>query len=268
MTDSDNRLYLYDDIIELVINTDLPAVYRDNRPMNPRKIKAHKGVTNEILFNIRDRDRKLQDMSNNTLWGHIIDTGTNYRVVSKQVTNLPDTGKVKLTIDAGDIESLRPGDYKLYMIIGEDGTGRPIYTDQDNNVIYELEITNQIGVQPIPTQEQNVFLQTGNSEIGEQTDSFVTNALRGNLERNFMNAQHTTTIFLDDYTGNIRIQASCLSDVPASSFESTEWFTVKEIEIVDANVNTITENFVVNANWIRITSEPTTGSIEKVLLRN
>ena len=47
MAQSDHRLYLYDNIIDLVIGTD--GLYVDNRPMNNRKLTAHKGLTNETI---------------------------------------------------------------------------------------------------------------------------------------------------------------------------------------------------------------------------
>ena len=59
MSQSDHKLYLYEDIIDLVIGTD--GLYVDNRPMNNRKLIAHKGITNELLFCIRNRDRKKQN---------------------------------------------------------------------------------------------------------------------------------------------------------------------------------------------------------------
>ena len=47
MSFSDNRLYLYEDYIDLVIDTN--GLYVDNRPMNNRKLIAHKGLSNEIF---------------------------------------------------------------------------------------------------------------------------------------------------------------------------------------------------------------------------
>ena len=59
MSQGNHKLYLYEDYIDLVI--DANGVYVDNRPMNNRKLIAHKGITNELVFNITNRDRKKQD---------------------------------------------------------------------------------------------------------------------------------------------------------------------------------------------------------------
>lgn len=264
MTDSNTKLYWYEDIIELVVTTDLPGIYQDNRPMNHRKIKAHKGLTNEIVFHVRDRDRKLQDMATDTLRAYIINPETRRRVLTKELEVLADIGKVKLRIDAGDIETLKSGMYTIYIVRGSDNNiDRPLYTDQDNNVRFEIEITDQVGVDPIDTQIETELLQTASSP-----DIFVSNAMLGNLERNFSNAQHTLALYLNEYTGNLTIQGSCLESVPATDHNSTDWFSMETIEVTDATVTVIPRTFIVNANWIRVVSTPITGSLEKIVLRN
>lgn len=268
MTDSNTKLYWYEDIIELVVTTDLPGIYQDNRPMNHRKIKAHKGVTNEIIFHVRDRDRKFQDMTNEVLRAYIIDPQTRRRVMTRQLTNLADVGKLKLTIDAGDIDHIDRGTYQIYIVRGEDGLSRPLYTDQDNNIMFEIDVTDQVGTDPVPTQIEDTFLQTANVVMGSSADIFVSSAMYGNLERNFSNAQHTVAIYLDDFLGNVKIQGSCLSSTPGTGHTSTDWFTIENIPVADANINVIPRTFIVNANWVRIVAETFEGSLEKVILRN
>jgi hypothetical protein len=89
----DQKLYLYDDVIELVVTVD--NIYVDNRPMNLRKLVAHKGITNTILFNIRDRDRRLQNVFSDTLRVYMIHPTTKRRIFTKPLVNTSDVGKVK-----------------------------------------------------------------------------------------------------------------------------------------------------------------------------
>ena len=63
---SDNRLYLYEDVFEVVLTES--SMYLDNRPMNNRKVQLHKGLLNEIFFHVRNRDRKLQMVNNLHIW--------------------------------------------------------------------------------------------------------------------------------------------------------------------------------------------------------
>ena len=107
MAQSDHRLYLYDNIIDLVIGTD--GLYVDNRPMNNRKLTAHKGLTNEILFNIRNRDRKLQNVFSDVLSAYLINPTTKRRLFYKLLEHTDTVGQVKLVLDEGDLRNVTAG---------------------------------------------------------------------------------------------------------------------------------------------------------------
>ena len=81
MSYGDHRLYIYDDPIDLVVTSD--ALYLENRPMNNRQLKAHKGFSNELTFNIRDRDRKLQNVFSETIYAHIYNPQTKKRLLTR-----------------------------------------------------------------------------------------------------------------------------------------------------------------------------------------
>jgi len=267
MSNSDNKLYSYQDLIDIVYTTD--SYYVDNRTMDTRNLKLHKGVSNELIFNIRDRDRKLQNVFPETLRAYILDPSTKARLVTRILQNTSDIGKVKLCIDEGDIQNIEPGLYKMYVTKSNVETANaPLYTDQNNSLSFNVQITDEAGSSPIPTQTQNTFTQTSSTSLGDDANIFVTNALTGNLSRNFPNAQHTVAFYLDGYTGNITIQASCMQSTPDLEDQSTDWFDVETVPVANANVSIAHTNFTVNCNWIRIVSEPDTGSITQVLLRN
>jgi len=267
MSYSDNKLYFYENNIDLVLTTD--HFYVDNRPMNTRHLKVHKGVNNELIFTIRNRDRKLQNLSTDTVKAYIVDPSTRAQVVTRLLENTLDIGKMKLTIAEGDIQNLKPGLYEMFLTRSAlESVDTPLYTDQNNNIKFNIEITDQASVTPIETQIENTFLQTSGISVGDSANVFVTNALLGNLERNFNDATHTLALYLDSFTGNIQIQASCITAVPATEDQSTDWFTVNEITINDANTTIYPTSFTANCNWVRIVSLPITGSISQVLLRN
>lgn len=267
MSNSDTKLYLYENNLDLVFTTD--QYYVDNRTMDTRNLKAHKGVTNDIIFTVRNRDRKLQNVSASTVRAHIVDPSTRQRVVTRQMDNTLDTGKLKLTIQPGDIQNLKNGMYFVYLDISTDElASRPLYTDQNNNMRFNIDITDQAGADPVPTQTQNTFLQTSSTNTGDEANVFVTNALAGNLDRNFPDALHSMAFILDGYTGNIKVQGSCLSSVPDTEDLSTDWFTIDTLAIADANTTIKHTSFNVNANWIRVVNTPDTGTITQVQLRN
>lgn len=262
----DHRLYLYNDVIELVVTVD--NIYVDNRPMNLRKLIAHKGMTNTLLFNIRDRDRRLQNVFSDTLRAHLIHPTTKRRIVSRLLQNTSDVGKVKLVLDEADLANIQSGLYTLYISRStQEHENLPVYNDQANNIRFDIEVTDQTGEEPAATQEHSLFTQTANVANGDTANVFVSNAMYGNLDRNFPNAQHSIALYTTQYTGNITIQGSCLSGVPGTEQVSSDWFNVTTVSLND--VSAITHRtFYVNCNWVRVISTPSSGTLDKVLLRN
>lgn len=269
MSYGDQRLYLYRDTIDLVVTT--TSMYVDNRPMNNKKLKAHKGVSNEIYFSVTDRDRKKQNVFNDTIRAYMVNPGTGRRILTRTLEHTADVGLIKLVLTESDLGAIDAGLYQLYLTRSEtEQTDLPIFTDQDSNIKFDIDITDQASMTPIATQSADTFIQSGNTVIGDAANSFVTSALYGNLERNFDYAQHTMAIHAQGYTGQVQIQASCISTVPDSDDESPDWFTVETLDIADPQTtgNIVVSTFTVNCNWVRVLHYPTTGSISKIQLRN
>jgi hypothetical protein len=264
---NDNKLFLYENNIDLVVTT--TDWYVDNRPMNNRHLKAHKGLTNELVFTVRDRDRKIQNVSADTVRAYVVHPTSKQRLLTKTAINSNDVGKFSIVLNEGDLANIDPGRYYMYISRSRSEVlDTPMYADQDNNIVFDLEITNQTGTEPKPTQSTTDLIKVADIGNGDPANVFVTSALAGNLEQNFPNAQHSMAIYLEEYTGNITVQASCFVSVPSSDEFSTDWFDVENISVADANTSIVSTNFVVNCNWIRIISTPDTGSVTKVSLRN
>ena len=263
---SNFKLYLYDTTIDLVVSAN--SIYVDNKPMNNRILNAHKGVNNEIYFNIRDRDRKLQNVFSDTLRAYLIEPDAKVRILTKTLINTSDVGIVKLILTDGDLTNVEPGLYQIHITRStQEDIDLPVYVDQNNNVRLDIRITDQAAVTPVATQEEAVFSQMANTMLGDSSNVFVSSALYGNLEKNFVDSQHTIGIYTTAYTGNITIQGSCLIGVPDTDDMSKDWFNIETVNL--DNVSGITHRtFNVNTNWVRIVHTPSAGTVDKVLLRN
>jgi len=261
----DHRLFLYDDIIELVVTT--TSLYVDNRPMNHRKLQAHKGLTNTLMFNIRNRDRKLQNVFSDELVAYIVNPSTRARVLTKQLVHTSDVGISSLSLTNGDLQNVNPGLYRIYITrTTQEQVDMPVYSNQNNDISFDLEISDEAVFDPVATQ---IELGEDFTQVNNSPNVWTSSALFGNLDRNFQNAQHSMAIYTTEYTGNVVIQISCFENVPESDNASTDWVTVETIPM--ANVSTITaRTFSVNANWVRLLSYPDdeTGTIDQILLRN
>lgn len=260
------KLYRYDNPVALVLNQ--TSLYLDNRPMNNRKLKAHKGVTNELLFHVTDKDRKKQNLYTDTITAHIINPTNQRRLLSKDLEPANELGRATLLLTDGDLQNVDAGLYFLHLTYSNDNVeDKAFYSDQNNNVRLEIEVTGQIVQDPVPTQVNDSFLQTGNTMLGDAANTFVSSALLGNLDKNFQNAQHTVALYPSSYTGQVTVQASCIIGTPDSDDASVDWFDVTNIDLTDAS-NATSKTFSVSCNWVRIVSKPQSGSIDKIMLRN
>jgi len=267
MSHGAHKLYLYEDIIGLVISTN--GLYVDNRPMNNRKLIAHKGMYNEIKFDIRNRDRKLQNVFSESLSATLVNPTTKRRIFTKLLEHTSDVGQVKLVLEEGDLRNVEEGLYTIYVSMTKaDGYEYPVYTDQNSSVKFQIEIDAQIKNEPVPTQLANTFTQVASTSSGDPANVFTTSALYGNQDRNFSHALHSIAVYPTAYTGNLTIQASCIENVPNSDEASSDWFNIESNISISASSDIYHKTFTVNANWIRIIHTPDSGSIDKILVRN
>lgn len=272
MSNFTSKLYFYDTTIALV-STDT-SITLDNRPMNSRKLKVHKGVNNELLFSITNKDRKKYNVFADTLYAYIVSPTNKKRVVTKLLEHTSDVGVVKLVLTDGDLQNVSRGLYLMHIVKNDpvDQTYLPLFSDQQGNANMEIEVSDQVVQDPVATQIDKTFFQTADTDEGDAANTFVSDAMFGNIQKNFQNSQHTIAVYpTAAYTGQVTVQASCISGTPASSDISTDWFDVKHIDMV-ANTQIRHETFTVSANWVRVVSKPTTSdttaNLTKVLLRN
>ena len=268
MSYGNHKLYLYDEVVDLVIGSD--GLYVDNRPMNNKRLTAHKGLSNELYFSIRNKDRKLQNVNSEIIRGTLFRPATGERIFSRVLEHTGSTGQVKLNIAEGDLTNVDEGLYQLYISREtSESVEYPVYADQNNNLVFGIEIKDQTKRTPIETQTANVsqFMQVTNTNNGDDSNVFVTSAFKGNQARNFSHCLHSIAIHPDTYTGNLKVQASCVENTPSTANNSSDWFDVSSVSLT-ANSTIYHNTFQVNANYIRVLSEASAGNISLVQLRN
>jgi len=268
MSYGNHRLYLYDDVVELVVTTD--AIYVDNRPMNNKKLVAHKGLSNQITFNIRNRDRKLQNVFSDQLVAYIVNPITKRRILTRALEPTSEVGILNLHLQKGDLTNVDAGLYKIYITrTTQENKDLPVFSNQNNDVSFDIEIKDDAFVEPVPTQTTTVITQTANTMLGANANVFTSDAMFGNLDRNFSHAQHSIGMYVTNFTGNLVVQGSCLEGTPDTDDASSDWFNVSTVSTTSAS-NIIHQTFIVNANWIRVLSYPsdTDSKLTKVALRN
>lgn len=259
--------------LDLVLT--MEGIKTDNRPMNQNKLVVHKGFNNKLSFFVRNRDRALQNISTKTLYATVVNPSTKRRVMLKPLTlvNSGTTGEAALELIPADLTDLAPGLYQIAISETADSgaTEYPLYANQNDRIITDLEVKSNLEYEPIPTQQKTTFTQTANTELGDAANTFVSSAMYGNQD-NLTSGNHTIAMYLTGFSGNIYVQGSALETTPSSD---TDWYDISvqgdigEPAIPYTSFTGIDPfNFTVNTNWIRLKYYPTAGTVDQVQLRN
>jgi hypothetical protein len=235
--------------------------------MNTRELKVHKGVENTIYFKITDRDRKDQNVFNSRLVATIVDPQSHSRMLTKDCVIGLQAGQCSLVIGPGDLTNIDPGFYEMFITISPQGeTEQPLYSNQNNDLKFDLEVTNQSYVTPVATQTQTEWFLADAS-----SNSYVSSAFVGNQENNYSESQHSMSIYTQEFSGSLTIQGSLLENSPQSSYPNSEWADIFTVNL--SNTSSIQHfTFKINTNWLRIVSHPqqNTGvdTVYQIQLRN
>ena len=254
--------------VDLVLTTD--GIKVDNRPMNQQRLVVHKGFDNQLNFYVRNRDRALQNISTKTLYASVLNPNTRRRVMYKPLTLVSSgtTGEAKLSFVPGDLSDLEPGIYQLAVTESSDSgvTQFPLYANQDDKIITDLEVKSSLEHEPVASQSQTSFTE-------ESSNVYVSSAMYGNQDKNFRHSRHTIAFYMTGFTGNVTIQGSALESTPT---QPSDWYDINptgdgnESKLPFTTFTGIDPfNFTINTNWIRVKYEDNSaGTLDKVLLRN
>lgn len=276
-----HKIYTYDDSIHLVYDDDLAmCIKTDNKNMNDRIIKVHKGVDNTINFKVYNRDRKPQAVSHLQIRTRLVNPLNNEVMLERYATATSEKGVIKLKVLEGDLLSIPVGYYNLIVTGGEEllpnQAGQiiqtPFFSDTGNNVTIKVEVTGQAQAAPQPTQE---ILPDDWMVLSSRFEPqvFHSGAYPAGRIRNTTTSVHTMAVYATNFSGNFKVWGS-LEDVPPDRLES--WFPVNIDQLGNELVFNETTGvfpivFQANYMWLKFTYEPTStneGTVDKVQLRN
>jgi hypothetical protein len=283
-----HKLFLYDNVRQLLVVGDTFCCLKDNSPMSKTTIRAHKGIDNKVIFRALGPDRVPYDIScNQQVYARIIDPNNRTVVLEKLCRLGPAKGVITLELDGGAIALVAPGLYKIVMIRTEDFIAnvpdyyieKPLYSDMYDNVEMEIEITEQAFKSPIApiTFEQKDWTPDINvPTFGPITPSFYTGRIPGGRILNHINAVHSFSTYTDNFTGVLQIWGT-LEEAPDPTQNAARWFQIyptsmsKDIEYI-GYTGTQAWTFSANVMWLKFRLIPSTqvldpGSMKKLLVR-
>lgn len=283
-----HKLYAYDHIRQLLAIGDTFCPCKDNGPMNKNPILVHKGIDNNVIFRVLTPDRIPFDVScGQEVYARIIDTENDTIVLEKLCKLGPAKGIIQLELNSGDIVDVPAALYQLVLVRSEafsDGypgynTLKPLYSDLNDNVSMEIEITNQATNNPVPTIVYTPELWTPDflaPQLGPRVPCFYTGRIPGSRVLNHKNSVHTFSTYTEQFTGSLQVWGT-LDETPDPYLDEKRWFRIYPTSMSDdiEYINyTGTQSWTFEANfmWLKFRYIPSTsvlyaGKFSKLMIR-
>lgn len=284
-----HKVYMYDHVRQLLVVGDTFCPCKgDNGPMNKNPIKAHKGLDNRIIFRALGPDRVPYDVAcNDQVYARIMDPDNRTVVLEKLCRLGPAKGIITLELDSGDVALIAPGLYTMVLIRTEDfivGVNdyyieKPMYSDMNNNVEMEIEITEQAFKAPLPSiifEPKDWTPDLAIPTEGPITPSFYTGRIPGARVLNHTNSVHSFSTYTENFTGILEIWGS-LEETPNPYQNVSRWFKIyptsmsQDIEFI-GYTGTQAWTFSANFLWLKFRYIPSTqvldpGIMKKLIVR-
>lgn len=273
-----HKLFLYDNVRELLMVGDTFCPCKDNGPMIKNPIKAHKGIDNKLIFRALGPDRAPVDIAcDQQVFVRIIDP-TNRMIVLEKLCRLgPAKGLITVVLDAGDIVDVHAGLYEMVLIRTEQFVAgvndyivqKPLYSDMYDNITMEIEITEQAFKAPLAP--VTLYPRDWTPDIivptfGPPTPCFYSPRIPGARVQNHKESVHTFSTYTQNFTGTLEIWGS-LEETPDPYLNHARWFKIfpstmsTDIEFI-AYTGTQAWTFSADFMWLKFRYFPSTAVLD------
>ena len=278
------KIYLYDHVWQLLAVGDTFCPCKDTGPMNNNTpLKCHKGIDNKLIFRALGPDRVPLDIScTQQVYARIVDPDNRMVVLEKLCRIGPAKGIITCELDSGDIALLHAGLYNFVLIRTEDFVSnvpgyyveKPLYSDMNDNVAMEIEITEQAFKAPKPSIIINpedwipdIILST----MTAPAPCFYTSRIPGGRVQNHIDSVHSFSTYTENFTGILEIWGS-LEETPDPYLNSARWFKIypssmsNDIEFIQYT-GTQAWTFSANFMWLKFRYFPSTEVLDPGIMR-
>jgi len=284
-----HKMYLYDHVWQLLAVGDTFCPCKDNGPMNNTiPLKAHKGLDNKLIFRVLGPDRVPYDIAcDQQVYARIIDPDSRVVVLEKLCRLGPAKGIITLELDGGDLALIHAGLFEIVLIRTQEFVSnipgyyieKPLYSDLNDNVAMEIEITEQAFKAPLPSitilpndWTKDIIVR----QFGQPAPCFYTARLPGARILNHIDSVHSFSTYTKNFTGMLEIWGT-LEETPDPYLNDTRWFKIypstlsQDIEFI-GYTGTTAWTFSANFMWLKFRYFPSTavldpGVLEKLIVR-
>lgn len=283
-----HKVYLYDHVRQLLAIDDALCPLKDNGPMNKNPLKAHKGIDNKLMFRVLGPDRQPMDIAcNQQVYARIIDPDDRTISCEKLCRLGPAKGMITLELNSGDITDIHAGLYQMVLIrteafvvnVPDYYIEKPLYSDYDDNIVMEIEITEQALKTPAPSVTIGVNDWTPDilsPTSGGPRPCFYTARIPGARVLNHKESVHSFSTYTENFTGILEIWGT-LEETPDPYLNDKRWFKIypssmsQDIEFI-GYTGTQAWTFSANFMWLKFRYFPSTevldpGIFKKLIVR-
>lgn len=228
-----------------------------NMTMYARNLKVYKGADNPIVIEIKNNDQKPVDITGKTFVFNVLDQDERKTLISRTGTTVnASKGKVKFTISESDLLNVS-GQFLNYSILETTtGTRGAVFVDDQYGALGNIEVIDGPYTEFRDSKEVN--LPNTNPVSVEAYPQLNQNS-----------ALHTAQLYLTNFTGKIKVEASL---APVSELDADEYFTVLEKQYTNESTNQYF-NFNGVYSHVRFSkadrddSTALSGTVDKILYR-
>lgn len=279
-------LYIYETSIPLLYDQGrISSCTLDNRPMDSKIIKLHKGVDQKVGFKVYDPDRKLTGIEHLRVQAALVNPINGERMFTTYCKISNKKGAMELEVKETDLMDVPAGFYNLVLngqewsIPETEGyiTATPFYTDANSNIRLSVEVSDLVDMTPVPTitiEPKNWILQTDANLLQPE---YVSQAYPANRLKNSKNGSHTIAIYMTNFTGDFQVYGT-LDSIPSQDL--TDYFPVNLTNMNDMvtfeyYTGIDAYHFEANIMWLKFRykhnqalSEEERGTVDLVHLRS
>jgi hypothetical protein len=266
--------------IAQVVNLTYPANFSfegtmmNNYPVLRTDFRLVRGVTNEVVFFIRDIDRKPVSLGNgDTLTINIIDPATQTLLMTRDLTVFDlAKGIYQFATLPAEMDTWPTGPVRWSVSYTRASGGTiMMWTDMNYSPYSSLYVTESTLGGPAPTITipwDDFGLLTCPPRCSPSWPSLIPSTsyyhgpLAGAAQDGYLNGMQTFVPSMVDFTGTIEIDATLVAQ-PDMSAESPDWFSVSST-VYTAFTGNDTYNITGNYIWLRIAVIWQSGSVTQI----
>jgi len=243
-------------------------------PYSTTRKTIYKGVDTKLGFDIKNQDRKPINLLGKTVMLNLMQVRRGELILQRRATVIePQNGYCEFSIFGYDLTDLVPGIYQLSAQIYEnDGQARSLYSDSNRAATMEIEVVD--GAYP-------KFFESTRLLFTQDNDTWVSQPVAGNLQRNDTSTLHTLQIETTNFKGTIAAFVS-LEYSGMGNYSPVKFIDGKYSVPINSSLTSTTVaitgthytqgwNFRGSFRWVKVIYNPAadnTGTVDKVLYRS